>query len=304
VRRAGVIGSRVGLRRAVDILVSDEADAPMAMGFWSPAVVLPASMVRELSAAEIDAVLGHELAHHARGHLAWLWLRAAACTAWWWHPVAWLVAWEQRRVSEETCDDLVVSRGIVPGERYCDVLIRAARAGGSGPMFSARLAERLHPLGRRIRRMLDGSGGRTGSPALRAAIAVIAAVLLLPALPVERTLPPPDAPAAPALSLEQQVDRLGNRFDAAVDGFANRADRIADRLATLALFGAPADAPDERERGRIAAAHEQQIYASVLGSGAPDEVARSVSRSVSRSISGGNTRFWRNAGRAAARLFR
>ncbi|HEY4362139.1 MAG TPA: M56 family metallopeptidase [Bryobacteraceae bacterium] len=96
--------------RRVRLLISREVSSPMAVGFAHPAVVLPESLMNELSAAEMEHVLLHEMAHIARRddwtNLAARVLGAALAL----HPVAWWILRQIEREREIACDDWVVAR--------------------------------------------------------------------------------------------------------------------------------------------------------------------------------------------------
>jgi len=96
--------------RSVQLLLSDEIESPMAVGFLRPAIILPAPFADELGRAELDHVLLHESAHFARWddwtNLAARLLGAVLAL----HPVA---LWILRRIGIEreiACDDWVVAR--------------------------------------------------------------------------------------------------------------------------------------------------------------------------------------------------
>jgi uncharacterized protein (TIGR03435 family) len=97
-------------RRRADLLISRDIASPMAVGFARPAVVLPESLLGELSEPEREHVLLHEMAHLAGyddwSNLAMRILGAALAL----HPVA---VWILRRIEREremVCDDWVVAR--------------------------------------------------------------------------------------------------------------------------------------------------------------------------------------------------
>src|SRR6516225_2897408 len=52
--------------RGVQLLSSEDLRVPTAIGFFRPAVIVPAWALRELSATELNAVVLHELAHLRR----------------------------------------------------------------------------------------------------------------------------------------------------------------------------------------------------------------------------------------------
>jgi beta-lactamase regulating signal transducer with metallopeptidase domain len=98
-----------GIRRPVRLLISNSVPMPVAIGFQHPAVVLPEALLAHLTAAELDHVLLHELAHIARrddwtnllARLAWAVLAL--------HPVAACVLRQIDRQRELACDDWVVA---------------------------------------------------------------------------------------------------------------------------------------------------------------------------------------------------
>jgi bla regulator protein blaR1 len=96
--------------RPLALCVSDDVQVPTAIGFLKPAVVLPAWLINEVSAAELKQVLLHELTHLRRRddwtNLAQKIVKALL----FFHPSVW---WIEQRLSldrEMACDDAVISR--------------------------------------------------------------------------------------------------------------------------------------------------------------------------------------------------
>lgn len=98
------------IKRRANLLISADIASPMAVGFVKPAVVLPESLIEELSDAEREHVLLHEAAHLARqddwANLASRLLAGALAL----HPVALWILWRIDREREIACDEWVVSR--------------------------------------------------------------------------------------------------------------------------------------------------------------------------------------------------
>jgi beta-lactamase regulating signal transducer with metallopeptidase domain len=86
------VAGRIGVRRRIQIGVSDAVPAPIAFGILKPWVLVPRALEQSLEAAELHAVIGLELAHHRHGHLFWAGLRSLACALWWWNPAVWMVS--------------------------------------------------------------------------------------------------------------------------------------------------------------------------------------------------------------------
>jgi beta-lactamase regulating signal transducer with metallopeptidase domain len=111
--------------RSVQLLSSEALRVPTAIGFFRPAVIVPAWALRDLGAAELNAVLLHELAHLRRWddwtNLAQKVLRAI----FFFHPAVW---WVENRLSlerEMACDDLVLAHTANP-RVYAECLVSLA----------------------------------------------------------------------------------------------------------------------------------------------------------------------------------
>ncbi|RJP30903.1 MAG: hypothetical protein C4527_08760 [Candidatus Omnitrophota bacterium] len=175
--------SGLNLRRNIAFRVSSEVDFPIAFGILKPVILLPHGFPERLSRKEQEAILAHELAHHARRDTLVNGLQLLLTAVWWFNPFVWVLNHEIRRIREDCCDDLLLSRGITSNDEYCETLLRAA-AGQARPLFlavSTALAEPMHPLGTRIRRIMDHTLLRT--PKLThfgLAIIVVLSFMLLP----------------------------------------------------------------------------------------------------------------------------
>jgi beta-lactamase regulating signal transducer with metallopeptidase domain len=142
------------VRRPVRLLVSRDIAAPIAVGFFRPAVLLPEVLLDELTPVELDHVLLHELAHLARRDD---WTNLLTRVAWAvlaLHPVAAFALRQIDRERELACDDWVVS------------------ATGAPRPYAASLA-RLFELCTMQRRLLLASGMAHGGSQLGDRIALL-----------------------------------------------------------------------------------------------------------------------------------
>ncbi len=185
--------TRLGKRDDILVLASAEVQVPMAAGFWRRAIVFPQSMIGELSAAEFEQVLCHELAHLRRWD-DWTQLAQETGRAvFFFHPA---VHWIGRRLAierEMACDDWVVAatgqaRPYASCLTHLHELIRRpkGRAAQLAPGAATRSRGQIVV---RVEALLKP--GRTGSPRLSragwAAACVLAAAALTAAV---RTKPP------------------------------------------------------------------------------------------------------------------
>jgi beta-lactamase regulating signal transducer with metallopeptidase domain len=111
--------------RPVKIATSEKLTVPAAIGFFDPMIVLPQWTLRELSTAELNSILIHELAHLQRRddwtNLAQKVLRALL----FFHPAVW---WLERQLSlerEMACDEVVLSR-TANARAYAECLVTVA----------------------------------------------------------------------------------------------------------------------------------------------------------------------------------
>src|SRR5438067_9011714 len=96
--------------RRVLLYVSDDVRVPTAIGFFRPAVLIPAWALNELSSAELNSILLHELGHLRRWddwtNLAQKVVRALL----FFHPAVWWIESRLDLEREIACDDLVVAK--------------------------------------------------------------------------------------------------------------------------------------------------------------------------------------------------
>jgi bla regulator protein BlaR1 len=99
----------LGIRRRVQVLVTSEPVGPAVFGFLRPVIVLPQSLLAELSAQAIEPILAHELVHVRRFDSAAGLLQAIAQLVWWFHPLVWWANRQTSRERERCCDEEVVT---------------------------------------------------------------------------------------------------------------------------------------------------------------------------------------------------
>lgn len=170
-------------RRRARIRVSPRAPAPIAFGSVIPTVVLPAQTVARLSSDDLGAVLAHEIAHLRRRDPLVNTMQILLAGIWWFHPVYWLLTRQIRRVREDCCDDLVLTRQIAPGDRYCQILLDAARASWCATTGGAVLGfgESGQSLRQRLLRILNPRSHKAARLGIVGGLALIAlAVVTLP----------------------------------------------------------------------------------------------------------------------------
>jgi beta-lactamase regulating signal transducer with metallopeptidase domain len=100
---------RMGVMRQVRLLLTDRVDVPMMLGAIKPVILLPIATINNLSTAQVEAILLHELAHISRHDYVLNILQAVAEAVLFFNPFVWLVSGSIRKEREHCCDDLVVA---------------------------------------------------------------------------------------------------------------------------------------------------------------------------------------------------
>lgn len=125
---------------------------PLLCGVQRPRVLLPAGL--EVSDAEREWVLAHELAHLRRHDLWWSGLATGAQVLFFFHPAVWLAHREARLAQEMACDALTLRVTAAPASRYGELLVRmvtrCAAASEAGPAVAG-ILETGTPLERRLK---------------------------------------------------------------------------------------------------------------------------------------------------------
>ena len=104
----------LGINRKVQLLQSQLTEMPMTFGHLKPIILLPAGLLFQLSPAQIEAIIAHELAHiHRKDYLVNM-LQSMLEVIFFFHPVFWWVSKQIREQRENAADDLAIKMGIAP----------------------------------------------------------------------------------------------------------------------------------------------------------------------------------------------
>jgi beta-lactamase regulating signal transducer with metallopeptidase domain len=165
--------------RTVQLCASDEVARPSVLGFLHPRILLPPALLQNLSPAELQQVVVHEMEHLRRAD-DWTNLLQKIALALF--PLNPALAWVERRLCAErelACDDRVLSTG-AGRKAYALCLAHLAEFTLLRRGFSLVLGawERRPELVRRVHRILSQPARSMGRrPAIAATGALIAAAL-------------------------------------------------------------------------------------------------------------------------------
>jgi beta-lactamase regulating signal transducer with metallopeptidase domain len=232
--RADVLARKLGLPRNVRVRLFD-GDAPLAIGWWRPMVLLPVALLARMPAGLLEALLAHELAHIRRHDYLINLLQAVVEALLFYHPVVWWLSRRIRHERELIADDLAAKalgdrRSLALALSELDRMLGATAAGpiprfahaAHGGQLMSRiqhlLRPRQHPLAIGLSLPLLGialagvamyAHAQSSAPDAAPAAEYINAPPAPPAAPAAprrviaagrtTTPPPPPPPAPPAL---------------------------------------------------------------------------------------------------------
>ena len=192
---------------AVAVLESHARTPLLTWGLFTPRIIVPSGAAL-WTAARIESVLAHELAHIARRDWALQIAAQIVCAVYWFNPLLWMTCRRLRDESEQACDDAVLRRGVNPAD-YASHLLAVARQvlAGGDRWASAPAIVNSSSLERRIAAMLNSSRKResltsgAGTLTLLAVFAAAAPVVAVTLTqPVRSMMIVPDIPRDVALS--------------------------------------------------------------------------------------------------------
>jgi beta-lactamase regulating signal transducer with metallopeptidase domain len=151
---------KLALHRKITIAESSLISSPMAVGLWSPKVLLPAGFESNFSAEDRENVLRHEIAHLERFD-DWLNLAQQLCIAFVpVNPFLWILRKRLRLQEEIACDDWALAGADHP-KNYANLLARLAAAHQRGPLLASGVSRSGRQLYQRVSRILDKNSNRS-----------------------------------------------------------------------------------------------------------------------------------------------
>lgn len=148
---SAALARRMGMRRAVRVLISAIPDGPSVVGWFRPVILLPAATILNLAPDQLEAILAHELAHLRRYDDVVNIAQSVIETLLFYHPAVWWISNRIRHERELCCDDLAV-RACGNALCYARALTALERLRIAPPVMA--LGAAGSPLEYRIRRIV------------------------------------------------------------------------------------------------------------------------------------------------------
>ncbi|RYY05782.1 MAG: M56 family metallopeptidase, partial [Sphingobacteriaceae bacterium] len=104
------LNNKFKLIKTVSVYVSAKVMVPLTIGFFRPIIVFPIAIINQLSAAQTEAILLHEMAHIKRHDYLLNLLLCVVQSFLFFNPAVWLMQREISKYREQSCDDLVLDQ--------------------------------------------------------------------------------------------------------------------------------------------------------------------------------------------------
>lgn len=115
-----------GIHKKVEIWLSNRVHTPLTFGFWKPIILLPISLMNQLSTAEAEALIIHELTHIKAKDYLLNWLLLGAEAIYFFNPFVHIITQKIRLEREKNCD-LQVLQFPYPPILYAESLLKTAQ---------------------------------------------------------------------------------------------------------------------------------------------------------------------------------
>lgn len=118
---------KLDLKRAPRVILTDKVCCPAVFGIFRPVLLMPAGKLENLSMADTEHILLHELAHIKRGdlviHAAYMILQIV----YWFNPLLWMIRKQLQNLRELCCDGTVARLLREKTPQYRETLLETAR---------------------------------------------------------------------------------------------------------------------------------------------------------------------------------
>lgn len=173
------LSRKLTIKKQVKLLESALAKTPMVVGWLKPVILLPVGAVNHLSAAQVEAILAHELAHIARHDYILNLLQSFIEVLFYFNPAIWWISKQIRTERENCCDDVAVK---LCGNSlaYAKALVGLQEMQLATPQLAMLFARNKKHLLLRVQRILQPSQNKSNvMEKLSATLLLTVAVVLL-----------------------------------------------------------------------------------------------------------------------------
>ncbi|RYF94721.1 MAG: M56 family metallopeptidase, partial [Chitinophagaceae bacterium] len=102
------LAAQMGLKKEIKVWISELVETPLTVGFWKPVILLPVSIINNLTLKQTESIILHELYHIQRNDFLMNLLISVADIMLFFNPFAKFFKEVIQREREHRCDDIVM----------------------------------------------------------------------------------------------------------------------------------------------------------------------------------------------------
>ncbi|GGM87875.1 hypothetical protein GCM10010967_20620 [Dyadobacter beijingensis] len=150
------LAERMRIRQEIELRESVQVTVPMVIGFLKPVVLVPLGMLANLPAAQVEAILLHELAHIRRRDYLVNLLQIFCENVFFFNPAVLWISKLIREEREHCCDDLAIS--VMQNKTsFIHALVSFQEYNQSRPAFEMAFSKKRNHLLDRIKRIVNNN---------------------------------------------------------------------------------------------------------------------------------------------------
>ena len=154
IQSANKIKQQFAIQFPVDFKLSREIRVPITYGILKPVILIPIGLMVQLSPAQLEAIIAHELAHIRRHDFAINLVQAALEILFFYHPAFWWINTLVKEAREHVADDMAIASGVKSIDLAHALAMVANQATEQSPELAMAAHSSKFPLLNRIKRML------------------------------------------------------------------------------------------------------------------------------------------------------
>jgi beta-lactamase regulating signal transducer with metallopeptidase domain len=161
---------------AVPVRTSHALMEPGLVGIRNPILLLPHGIVEHLSAAEMEAILAHEMCHYRRRDNLTAAIHMMVEAIFWFYPLIWWIGGRLVAEREKACDEAVIAMGNDP-DTYAEGILKVCKFYLRSPLDCAAGASGAD-LKKRIEAIMENRFVKSLDRTRKAVLAVVAVVMV------------------------------------------------------------------------------------------------------------------------------
>ncbi|MBS4071785.1 MAG: M48 family metalloprotease [Algoriphagus sp.] len=154
IKMAHRLVGKLGVRKEVEFRTSTLIQSPLTFGTIKPVILLPTALIFQLSTAQLEAIIAHELAHVKRNDYLSNLLLSGLEILFFFHPCYWWMSQTVKELRENAADDLALKAGIQPKVLATSLAEVLNFAKQNPPDLALAASKKRNPTLLRIKRML------------------------------------------------------------------------------------------------------------------------------------------------------